>query len=134
MSANQADANVVNLLDRYKQSAHQSTLSTQGYQAWEVSASGTLASRFLLHDKGDALSSLSYPHLLESYSTSDDYVGLIFTYKVITLMGRHLTELVALLNEEKIAKLYCWDANRWPEPDAGVPIIIEVTHGASEEP
>ena len=103
------------------------------YQAAKVDPAKSRQSRLRIHYLDGMISLASYSYLTECVSTSEAYLSLIFTNSVITLHGNGLTQLIELLQDERIRSLHCFHAGKHSAPAEGQPIITAIERqGLSE--
>lgn len=98
----------------------------QAYQACQEDKSRDHQTRLKLYYADGTVGLLSYSYLVEAVSTSHQYVSLLFTNVMITLEGRHLTELIDLLQDERIRWLRCFHPARHQTPEDGAPVITRM--------
>ena len=103
------------------------------YQAWGIDQAKKQQTRLRIFYGNDTIGLMSYAYLMEAACTSHQLVSLIYTNCVITLEGRNLTELIELLQDERIDYLRCFQVDNYTKPTGDKPIIIDITRKTLDE-
>lgn len=122
--------NVTSLAERYRK---QDDSPKTEYKAFAEDKSRTRQARFKVSFADGSIGLFSYSYLAEVYSTSHQYVTLFFHNCMVMIEGRNLTELIDLLQDEKIRELRCYNAKYFMEPPAEDTVILKITRKSLQE-
>jgi len=105
----------------------------QDYKAFGLDKSRDRQTRLMVHYKSGMLEVISYSHLTNALCTSSQYISLIFSNCVLTLEGKNLlapvvegSNVMELLQDEKIRYIRCFNGAVFPEPLDNEPVINDI--------
>ncbi len=106
--------------------------STADYEACVQAARGAHP-RLRLQFANGTVGLMAYAYLVEVLSHSHQHLALVYTNVAISLEGRHLDQLLDLLQDERVKALVCHRPQHHDTPPADKPIITKMVRQSLQE-
>lgn len=120
------------VLERYTQQRTR-TPADNTYRAYGPQPAQGQQTKLKICHRDGTMALLSYGYLMEVICTSHQFLSLIYTNCVITLEGRHLTDLVEYLQDDKIRWIQCFNQAQFDEVTEEIPVVTAITRQSMQE-